>query len=138
MNKKGFITTPILLFLIFGGAAIFLNVRNVKHEIVSSRDNAFIVMAQTYLNASSAWKVTAELNGNNSSCVTLETLRNGYVKDSIIFDGYVDFETKSGPAIYITNGIYTINGKTSDELSLFEDEDLKRSEVHFEIPVDCE
>lgn len=138
MNKKGFITTPILLFLIFGGAALFISIKSVKKDIVSTRDNAFVMMAETYLKASSAWKVTTELNGNNSSCVTLETLRDGYVEDSTIFDGYVEFEMDSEPVIYITNGIYTISGKTYDELDLLKTDDLNVNEVHFEIPYDCE
>lgn len=137
MSENGFITTLLLLFLIIGVAALFISLGNIKKEIVSTRDNVFIMIAETYLKASSAWKVTTELNSNNSSCVTLETLRDGYVEDSTIFDGYVEFEMDSEPVIYITNGVYTIKSKTLDELSLLEKEELKSGEVNFEIPYDC-
>lgn len=136
MNKKGYISTPILILLILSSATFMVSFVNVKNGMVTAKNTAFVSVAKTYLNAAITWKLYEDFNGNDSNCVTLETLRETYVENEVKYDGYIEFELNK-PKIYITDGKYMIDGKTEDELSSLDSSALKPSTVEFMIPDYC-
>lgn len=136
-NNKGFTLVELLAVIVILAVIILIAVNAIIPQMNKARKNSVYDEALTVAKAAETYYVAENVDGsgvaakinksgndsNNAMCVTIDTLKNGYIKkNSTDFKGVVVLtESANGDdavaTVYLTNGKYYVNGKTQANIT---------------------
>lgn len=136
-NNKGFTLVELLAVIVILAVIILIAVNAIIPQMNKARKNSVYDEALTVAKAAETYYVAENVDGSGIStkikstastsagamCVTVDTLKGGYIKkNSSDFTGVVVLtESASGDdataTVYLTNGKYYVNGKTQANIA---------------------
>jgi len=136
-NNKGFTLVELLAVIVILAVIILIAVNAIIPQMNKARKNSVFDEALTVAKAAETYYVAENVDGSGISteiqsgastsagamCVTIETLKDGYIKkNSSNFTGVVVLtESANGDdavaTVYLTNGKYYVNGKTQANIT---------------------
>ena len=124
LNKKGFTLVELLAVIVVLAVIMLLAVNAVIPQMNKARKNAFVTEAQTFIGGAETYVLNKQMGGaavTDIDCVDLDDLMPEYVEEKEGYSGIVEISGLSDGnpvyTIYVTNGKYYINGKTSKDLA---------------------
>lgn len=118
MNKKGFTLVELLAVIVILAVIILVAMNAVIPQMENARKNAFKTEVETFAKAAETYFANQALSNpsilTSGGCVTVETLKNGYVNKSD--EKYVGQACIKSNKIYLalTSGAYDFNSIVTD------------------------
>lgn len=136
-NNKGFTLVELLAVIVILAVIILIAVNAIIPQMNKARKNSVYDEALTVAKAAETYYVAENVDGTGIStkinksgnanhekmCVTIDTLKNGYIKkNSSAFTGVVVLEENANgddavATVYLTNGKYYVNGETQADIT---------------------